>query len=92
MVRSEDIPFHLPVLPGITILSGMYVVSEADAAAIRSVYEQEGELSAAIELRRRFPGITDNEKAREQARIIAGWRPLPQIPRPVTRQRPSKKR
>jgi hypothetical protein len=32
----------------------MFVVSEADAAAIRAVYEQSGELSAAIELRRRW--------------------------------------
>jgi hypothetical protein len=54
----------------------MFVVTEADAAAIRTVFEQEGELSAAIELRRRFPGITDNAKAREHARIIAGWQPL----------------
>jgi hypothetical protein len=46
----------------------MYVVTEADAAAIREVYERDGELSAAIELRRRFPGITDNARAREQAR------------------------
>ena len=41
----------------------MYVVTEADAAAIREAYERDGELSAAIELRRRFPGITDNAKA-----------------------------
>ena len=34
----------------------LYVVTEADATAIREVYEREGELSAAIELRR-FPGI-----------------------------------
>jgi len=52
----------------------MFVVS--DAAAIRAVYEQSGELSAALELRR-FPGITDNRHARECARTIAGWRPLP---------------
>jgi hypothetical protein len=58
----------------------MYVVTEADAAAIREVYERDGELSAAIELRRRFPGIADNAKAREQARRIAAWTPLP--PRP----------
>ena len=32
----------------------MYVVTEADATAIREVYEREGELSAAIELKRRF--------------------------------------
>ena len=31
------------------------------------------ELSATIELPRRFPGITDNAEARECARTIAGW-------------------
>jgi hypothetical protein len=30
-------------------------------------------LSAAIELRRLFPGITNNRQARECARVIAGW-------------------
>ena len=38
----------------------MFVVSEEAATAIRTAYEQEGELSAAIEVRRLFPGITDN--------------------------------
>ena len=42
-------------------------MSEAEAAAIRAVYEQRGELSAAVELRRRFPGIVDNVQARECA-------------------------
>ena len=51
----------------------MFVITEADAAAIRATFDQEGELSAAIELRRRFPGITDNTKARACARSIAGW-------------------
>jgi hypothetical protein len=55
----------------------MYVVTEADAAAIREVYGRDGELSAAIELRRRFQGISDNEQARAFARIIANWKPLP---------------
>jgi hypothetical protein len=64
----------------------MYVVSEADAAAIREAYETGGELSAAIELRRRFPGITDNAKAREQARAIAGWQPLPSRPQRAPRR------
>ncbi len=32
----------------------MFIVTEADAAAIRAAYEQEGEFAAAIELRRRF--------------------------------------
>jgi hypothetical protein len=43
----------------------MFVVSEGEAAAIRAVFEQRGEFAAAIELRRRFPGITDNGQARE---------------------------
>jgi hypothetical protein len=68
----------------------MFVITEADADAIRSVFNQEGELSAAIELRRRFPGVTGNAKARACARRIAGWTPLPVQPRPVTRLRPRK--
>jgi hypothetical protein len=51
----------------------MFVVTETDAAAIRAIFNEEGELAAAIELRRRFPGISDNTKARECARTIAGW-------------------
>jgi hypothetical protein len=50
----------------------MFVITEADAAAIRAVLNEEGELSAAIELRRRFPAIGDNPKARACARTIAG--------------------
>jgi hypothetical protein len=50
----------------------MSVVTEADAAAIRAVYEQRSEFAAAIELRRLSPGITDNAQARECARTIAG--------------------
>jgi hypothetical protein len=53
----------------------MFVVTEADAAAIRDAFERDGEFAAAIELRRRFPGIVDNAQAREHARIIAGWKP-----------------
>ena len=49
----------------------MFVVSEADAAAILAEFE----FAAAVELRRRFPGITDNLQARECARTIAAWRP-----------------
>ena len=63
----------------------MFVVTEADATAIRDVFDQEGELSAAIELRRRFPGVTDNTKARAWARTIAGWKPLPASPCSVFR-------
>jgi len=66
----------------------MFLVTPEDATAIRTVYEQDGELSAAIELRRRFPGITDNAKARECARSIAGWKPLPMPPAKVVRLPP----
>ena len=38
-------------------------ISEAQAAAIRAVFEQRGELSAVAELRRLFPGVTDNRQA-----------------------------
>jgi hypothetical protein len=51
----------------------MFIVDEACAAAIREAYEQRGELAAAVELRRRFPGIGDNQQARSMAIRIAGW-------------------
>jgi hypothetical protein len=70
----------------------MFVVTEDDAAAIRATFEREGELSAAIELRRRFPLIPDNATARQHVRMIAGWQLIPVAPRPATRQRPAKKR
>jgi hypothetical protein len=69
----------------------MFVVSEAQAAAIRSAFDRGGELSAAIELRRLFPGVTDNAEARECARTIAAWKPLPERVRRV-RLRPRKRR
>jgi hypothetical protein len=53
----------------------MFVSSEADA--IRAAFVQRGELSAATELRRLFPGVTDNVQARACARTIAGWKLLP---------------
>ena len=62
----------------------MFCVSEADAATIRTAFEQEGELSAGIELRRLLPGITDGAKAREMARVIARWRP-PSATQPLPR-------
>jgi len=39
----------------------MFVVTEADADAIRTAFEQRGEFAAAVELRRLFPAVTDNE-------------------------------
>ena len=51
----------------------MFSVTEAQAATIRTTFERDGELSAAIEVRRLFPGITTNQEARSCARSIAGW-------------------
>jgi hypothetical protein len=70
----------------------MFVVSEAETAAIRAAFDQGGELSAAVELRRLFPAITDNVQARECARTIAGWKQLPVRPRQWTRRDPGKNR
>jgi hypothetical protein len=70
----------------------MFVVTEADATEIRAIFERDGELSAAIELRRRFPGITDNAKARQCARNIAGWTPQPAPAATVTPLHPRKGR
>jgi hypothetical protein len=64
----------------------MFVVSESDAAMIRAAFVQGGELSAAVELRRLFPGISDNDKARACARAIAGWQPLPPLKRSRARR------
>jgi hypothetical protein len=67
----------------------MFIVTEADTAAIRTAFDEGGELLAAVELRRRFPGITDNAKARECARTIAGWQPIVvPPPKSVGRLRP----
>jgi hypothetical protein len=58
----------------------MFTVDEASAEAIRRAYAESGELSAVAELRRHFPGITDNANARLCVRAIAGWKPLPPPP------------
>jgi hypothetical protein len=66
---------------------GMFVVTEAEATAIRAAFHQGGEFAAADELRRLFPGVTDNEQARACARTIAGWKPPKLPPRPPIRSR-----
>ena len=55
----------------------MFTVDEATAEAIRRAWEEGGELSGVVEFKRHFPLISDNTKARECARIIAGWKPPP---------------
>ena len=70
---NEPLAAHVPA----SHPAGMFVVTEDEAATIRAVFEQRGEFAAAVELRRLFPAVTDNDKARECARTIAGWQPLP---------------
>ena len=70
----------------------MFTVDEATAEAIRRAYDEGGELSGIVEFRRHFPLITDNAKAGECVRIIAGWKPGPAVglrPRVTSRRRPS---
>jgi hypothetical protein len=59
------------------MLPDMFIVDEETTAAIRRALDEGGELSAVIELRRQFPGITDNARARACVRLIAGWSPGP---------------
>jgi hypothetical protein len=62
-----------------------FAVTEEQAALICTVFEQRGEFSAALELRRMFPGIRHTAQARECVRIIAGWQPLPERQRRLRR-------
>ncbi len=55
----------------------MFLVDEATAEAIRRAWDEGGELSAVVELRRHFPLITDGENARRCVRAIVGWAPRP---------------
>ncbi len=58
-------------------LPGMFLVDEATADAICRAWNEGGELSAVVELRRHFPLITDGENARRCVRAIVGWAPRP---------------
>jgi hypothetical protein len=78
-------------LPGLSggvrppIICAMFSVDEATAAVDRQVYEASGELSAVVEFRRHFPGITNNDTARLCVRTIASWKPLPPLSQKRTR-------
>ncbi len=47
----------------------MFMVSEAEAAAIRRAYEESGEFAAAVELRQHFPGISNRDPAGRKSKI-----------------------
>ena len=61
----------------------MFVVDDVTAEAICRAYHEGGELSAAVELRRHFPGITDNANAWLCVRSILSWAPPVSEPPPA---------
>ena len=56
-------------------LPGMFVVDDATAEAIRHIWQEQGELAALVELRRHFPLIADNARARLCLQAIVAWTP-----------------
>jgi hypothetical protein len=77
MTTVRNHPFRLAARVLSSHAVPMFSVTEAEAAAIRTAFDQGGEFAAAVELRRLFPGVTDNSEARQCARTIASWRPVP---------------
>jgi hypothetical protein len=69
MMGNLPLVFCAPARAGLL----MFVVSDSAAAAIRTAMDQSGELGAAAELRRLYPGIRDFAHVQQCARIIAGW-------------------
>lgn len=63
----------------------MFSVSETEATMIQAALESGGELAAAVELRRLFPGVGNIAQARHCVRIIATWKPI-QAPLPAKAQ------
>ena len=63
----------------------MFAVDEATAFAIRQACLDGGELSGVVELRRHFPLITDNARARLCLKVIMSWGP----PTPSPEQGPA---
>ena len=63
----------MPSIRCVATFTDMYVVTEADAAAIREAYDTGGELSAAVEPRR--PGHHGQRHGQG-----AAWTPLPDRP------------
>lgn len=70
----------------------MFVVTQDNVDAIRIASDQAGELPAAIEMQRRFPGITDHAKTRMYARMIVNWSPLPYLSDTITPLQPGNRR
>jgi hypothetical protein len=79
MVGCRELPgFGLSGPERPPIVCTMFSVDEATATAVSQVYEASGELFAVVELRRHFPGITNNETAGSASgRSRVGSRCLP---------------
>jgi len=60
----------------------MFAVDDATAEAIRRTFNERGEFAAVVVLRQHFRGILDIAQARQQVRIIAGWKPIASRPKP----------
>ena len=52
----------------------MFAITEADTDAILAAFDRDGEAAAVVELRRRFPGLSENAGL-EATRMIVRWRP-----------------
>jgi len=64
----------------------MFAVDEATAYAIRQACQDGGEMSGVVELRRHFPLITDNARARLCLQMILSW--PPPAPEPASQIKP----
>ena len=63
----------------------MFLVTAADAAAIRAAYDEGGERAAVVKHMRLFPAITHPARALRCVRILVNWKPLT-MPRPSRSQ------
>ena len=81
MLKPECSPPHVSSASS-AFIRAERVLPRQTPAAIRTAFEQDGELSAGVELRRLVPGITDGVRARGIARLeqfasIANHRAFP---------------
>lgn len=67
--------------------AGMFMVDAETAAAIRRAWDEGGELSAVVELRRHFPLISDGDNARRCVRASSAGHSRPPRSRNTSRSR-----
>jgi hypothetical protein len=64
-------------VPQVIHASSMFALDDATVMIVRHAFDEHGELAAAVELRRHFPGIGDLAWVREVVSIILRWQPIP---------------